>query len=388
MKKSRKYVSLILLILVAVGFSSCRTSVRVSYMSPASVNMGPYKNIAIASTVPYSGRLSYPTYVPVNFSFSFPYYIKSSYSSNLPEKTANYATNQIVSSLSSTNFFDSIMGTKQTDAILNYPSYKGNTTSDQFRKLGVDAVIIPKITSMNVNEYIYSEKKIVQNNQKPSSSSANNKPSSSTTTVSYDYYKNINCSMTLTVTVISTKTNSIIATKSYNKSSSFNSDFNPLNPYFSTTAEDLFRSMIRQIQSEILSDFIPARITTSLDLMDNKPKNKDIEEYYKMAEKGNLLYSLEGFKENFEKTGNVVSGYNAAVLYAALNRYDEALTWAKRVYDQSGNSKVYALYSRLSSYLKQTREAQSQLDGSENSGTTSSSGPVPEKTIYDYVIGN
>ena len=42
---------------------SCATGVTINYTQPAEINMGSYRNIAVASTVPYKGLANPPFFV-------------------------------------------------------------------------------------------------------------------------------------------------------------------------------------------------------------------------------------------------------------------------------------------------------------------------------------
>lgn len=362
-------LSLIVLVLfVAVG---CSTSVPVSYMRPSNVNMGQYRNIAIASTVPYKGYVNCPLRVRSLDIFSSNIYITTSYTRNLPKTVANYATNKLVSTLGATGFYN-IMMPEETDKFLDMRSI-GYDPSAELIKAGYDAVMIPKIENMDVDEYIWSVRvniKVDQNGVK---------------IPEYEFYIRRIANITYSISIVDCKTDRVVAKKFYEDSMIWEDDFDPEFPYFSTDAYYLFKSMINDFQSDVLRDFVPARVVEKLPLMSNKPKLESVKSAYKMCEDGNVTGAYSAFIKAWNEERHLPSGYNAALLKGALGSYDEALALLDEINSvYGGDPDVMELYADLKHKKDSTSRAESQINGN----VTDGSALQPSTSIYDYIIGN
>ena len=130
--------------------ASCATTVSIPYTMPSEVNMGRYRNLAVASTVPYRGYVSSGSWIPVDAA-GFGVMIHPTWGSGTAASVASYATDQLWSTLSSSGYYN-LLSPSQTDAVLYAPV----NVSRELRRMGYDAVMIPRIDAMNVDENIYS----------------------------------------------------------------------------------------------------------------------------------------------------------------------------------------------------------------------------------------
>lgn len=411
MRKSLFSIALVLLSVILIA--GCSTSVRISYMKPSEINMSAYRNLAIASTVPYNGRLSYNNYIPFMNPFASWISIASSYNNNLPKEVADYATNQLLSDLGGSNYYN-ILSPSQTDAIINNGTLIGNSISKSLSDKGYDAVIIPRITNMSVNEYIWAVPEgydyfdpgpYGMNN--PDFYSLYNDvygiggwgytggmsyggvyypsftPGGIWGGIDFDYYVHRDVSITYTLTVIDTKNNQIIATKTYSDSAKWVDDFNPYYPSLGHDIKYMFRSMINGFNSKIKDAFLPSTVTTSLNFMKNSPKIKSLDEAYKSAEKGNLSYALSLFLDAWKTDKHVPSGYNASLIYAATGEMKKAIELSEEVYRASGNPDVGRLYNRLQTMEAQTEAAENQINGTQAPPAISQSN---QNSLYDSLL--
>lgn len=346
--------------------ASCMTSVDISYVAPSGIDMGHYRNIAVASTVPYAGFTNPPAYVrsidpgPYNL-------VYSSYGYSLRDQVASYATERFLETLSNSGYF-TIKGPGFTDAVLDASSV-GVDARKIFRDNGIDAVVIPKIENMGVDEYIYStirEREVVDKDGRPRKV--------------YDrlYYYQVDLSLTFSFTIIDTQTEKVVAKRSFHVEDSDNVSlgspyFSPGDPYWD------FCSMIRSIQGDILTQLVPTRRSISVDLMANKPKDASVEVFYDYAKEGSIDASARGFLANWEKTGHLPSGYNAALLLGATGDIDEALSVIGDVCSSTGNGDAYKLQSNLQFIQKSNSEARNQIEG------LNEKNDAFESSIYDSV---
>ena len=373
--KRRRSLSLFLLLVLVLLVTGCSTTIKLSYMKPAEVNMGKYRNIAIASTVPYDGKISLPMLIRTLDPTASSVRMFSTYKSDIPNSIATYATNQIVSKLSSTGFFNSILDPKDTDTILNMRNL-GYDPSAEFKKHGYDAVMIPKIENMGYDEYIWTEVK----EKKVYDSTLKKEVVKKETVYNIKRVANI----TLSITVLDCNTNQLVAKKTFKDSAVWTASFNPKSYSFTIDALSLFRSMISDMQYEILEKFIPARAAYYADLMKNKPELEFVSAAYDFAEEGNMDAAVEIFGEAWELYGHVPSGYNYALLMAGYGEYDIALDVLKKLRYSSSDSRITELYGDLIYMKDKNEKANAQLEGLDSDA--SGSNGKTTNTIYDFIL--
>ncbi|NLZ67500.1 MAG: hypothetical protein GX903_00625 [Spirochaetales bacterium] len=357
-------------LLLLVG---CTTSVNVKYLQPSEIDMGQSRTIAIASTIPYTGRTGGASSVVFSNFTDSSWYFNSSYSdSYLKNKVAEYATNMLYNALDKTDYFN-IYGTKTTDSILSGAN-AGYDVNAKFKEKGIKAVIIPKITGMGVNEYIYRkpyEKKVVD-------------PVTKKETIVKDfyYYLHQEVNINFEYSIISVDYQQVITTKRFSKTIT---DEYKINQYVTSSDYELYNlfvSGLSSFKSDIVKQLVPVGKTTSLTLMENKPKDKSIEEAYKEAERGNLAIAKQMFLSHYQMTGFVPSGYNSALISAAIQDFDTAIAELTDLARVTSNPKIIDSLNRIKAYKASNEKAKSQISGTSEGFVVDGS-----SNIYSQVIG-
>ena len=109
-----------LCILILLLFVSCSTMVSIPYIEPSVIDMGGYRNLAVASAVPYHGIIPYTSWVPWRDTFSPRFRIRSGFSPSIAASVAEYATTELYSTLSESGFFN-LLSRRTLIAIGNGP---------------------------------------------------------------------------------------------------------------------------------------------------------------------------------------------------------------------------------------------------------------------------
>ncbi len=358
----RKHILFTLLIAVLLLFSSCQTELRISYVQPSNVNMASYRNIAIASTTPYSGtRESIPLYIRYiddifDPSFAFHYYYSTYNYDSVNNRAAKAVTNMLSNVFSSSSYY-STLSTDRTDTYISL--YKvGRDPSAMLREDGVDALIVPRITSLRTDEYIDTD--IVEDKY------------TGEITYRYTLYRYVSISFSLTV--LDTKTNRIVTEKTYHTE---NTDWEVFDPdyyifYSLLSEEDLVYNAVMDKMSEVISDFVPTKRSVYVTLKDNKPKNESVEAAYKAAGDGNLDYALTLFKDTYEKEKHVPSGYNAALILSSQGDLDSAIEILSDIRSRGlDDSEVNRFYSRLQELKRKNDQANEQMKSTSSESQSS-----------------
>lgn len=371
----KKALIIILTILVVLMATACSTSMSVLYNQPSNINMSRYRHIAIASTTSYDSNKSYPSFirntitdknVPAIDLILASFDIRT-VSKNMTKSTTNMV-NRAFSANQASNYY-TILGNEQTDTYLSL-SKIGKNALDELKAAGYDAVVIPKITSLDVDEWITAEMvKVYYKN-------------TNTYVDEPRYYINRTISGTITVSVVDTTTGQIVTQRTYSSKVEDRDRFQPAKNYF---FQDIYSSYLiddltgRMIGS-IIDDFVPTVRRTSISLMSNKPKFEMVKPAYEAAKNGNLDFALRLFADAYMMNGHIPSGYNAAVIMAAQNNISDAIILTKDMLSKTGSKKVVDLYSKLMHLQEMNEKAASQLEASDSKEAYGSS------SVLDYLL--
>ena len=109
--------------------------------------------------------------------------------------------------------------------------------------------------------------------------------------------------------------------------------------------------------------------------MPNKnPKVDRLEPAYDALEDENWATALRLFADEYKKSGNVAAGYNASILYFTQGQYEEAYALAMELYNKYGNVDALDLYNVLKSIEAQEKAANAQINSTEKSGASTTTG--------------
>ena len=115
---------------------------------------------------------------------------------------------------------------------------------------------------------------------------------------------------------------------------------------------------LNSVVSNIMKDFTPHTETRELTLL--KGKGKDMKEADKLAGKGSLVPARNRFLSIYRETGLFEAGYNAALLYEAVDEYDSALKLMNDVWKNSGDSRAKEKLKELEQEAEAARRLQAQ----------------------------
>ena len=149
----------------------------------------------------------------------------------------------------------------------------------------------------------------------------------------YKYWRE--ASMTLLYQVVETKTNRVVSKETYSfsgKSSKY-TDWKKVDSTYTVLS-----SKLDSFITKIMEDFTPHTESRSLTLL--KGKGSDMKEADKLAHSGQLVPARNKFLSIYRSEHTFEAGYNAALLYEAMEMYDEALSLMTNVWQNSGDSRA------------------------------------------------
>lgn len=362
MKKRILLAALAALLVLA----SCATSVGIEYQTPSNLNMSSYRSVAIASTPEYKGsQRSIPLYLRFDISDSTikKYVIYSTFTyDNVCRNASTEVTNMVKGVFSGSSYY-TVMSPEKTDTYLSF--YKiGKNPSELLKNDGVDALIVPKITRFFNDEFVTAEKY---------------KDKDGIERIRYILHRSID--IAVSITVLDTATDRIIASREYSAAKSWTEVYNPESPtIFSYTQSQIVSRAISDMVSDLVADFVPTSGRSYMDLKSNKPKLESVEAAYEAVKGGNYTYAYNLFNEAWLYGGHIPSGYNAALIIAARGDVDGALSYLEKMRTKVNDYDVNRLYQRLSTIKENNDKAALQY-------SSSSSSPVTENnSIYDFLL--
>lgn len=362
----KKTFLLLLLSLFLILLSSCATSLSIPYTQPSNIDMGAYRNVAIASAVEYKGRQSIPLYIRLDITDPKIqlYTILTSYDYNSINQTAAKELTKMVNKVFNSTSYYSTLSSDKTDAYTSL--YKiGKDPSEMLKEDGVDALIIPKISYLHTDEYIDADRKVDSNGKE-----------------SVRYFIHRYIELSISITVLDTSTNKIVAIREYSTSDYDSEEFDPRLSFlygYGVTEEELVESALSSLIGNIISDFVPTKRHTNITLMSNKPKLESVEEAYKAAENGNMALALSEFEKAYNEEGHIPSGYNASLILASQGDLDSAISILENIRASYDNKSVNRLYSTLLNLKEKNERASEQMK--EKSGEI-----VSHDNIYSYLF--
>lgn len=366
----RRCKLLVLILAVLLLSASCATEIAVRYMQPSEINMGSYRNLALASVVPYKGFVTSSGWIRTIDIGSAGILIRPSYSYDITNSVASYATDRIYSTLSSSGYYN-ILPPSSTDRII----HTSWDESREFRDMGYDAVMIPRIDAMNVDESIYTTVDRVSYYDPYYGGYVDD--------YEYEYHLKRRISITYSITVVDTATERIVTTKTFSDYTSFTETIDPMWPSYNDS-EYYFRRMIRNFQEGVIRLFVPTTAYYDVTLMDNNPELAEAGPAYDAVSNGDYQTALSVFLSCWNSYGHAPSGYNAALLIAAQGRYDDAIGILQEVQKVSPAQNVQNTISDLTTVSRRNKEAQAQLAAETESFV------IPEEwlddSIYEYLV--
>ena len=140
--------------------------------------------------------------------------------------------------------------------------------------------------------------------------------------------------------------------------------FSPFAPLFGgTNPYAYFRWMLDDMTSLAAVQLAPRHSSVSLTLMENKPKAEAVEDAYKLAGDGYISQACILFTQEWERSGHLPSGYNAALLTAASGDLDGAIAILEEISSSYDSAEVDSLLSGLRDLRSRDSQARQQLNG-------------------------
>ncbi|MFA6844815.1 MAG: hypothetical protein WCR02_03725 [Sphaerochaetaceae bacterium] len=369
MKKRLFAVSL--LATIGLLFISCQSTVVVRHLEPALVDLSDYRTLAIASTTVNANGIG--NYSPwINGFDDFGYRFSTGYERDTAEIAAKTASATLTQTLQNSGFF-TVLPPSDTD---NYLGIGLDGLTLLINK-GVKAIVNSSISYMDLDEHSYTED-ITEYKTDPVTHK------SIKTVVGRKRYISQTVTLTLTYVIKDIRTGSVLTSNSYTGKKSrdtlvdtrmytgaTSSNFVEDRIYsytYAPSVTDMTKAIITSFQSDIAHQLSPTWKVQTIALMDNKPKDANVEGAYKLADQGSVEAAYRLFSSNWQATGHVPSGFNAALMLEAMGKLDDAVSLMNKVSLVTYEPRVFSELSRMLNAQKQQAAAENQITGTSPAG--------------------
>jgi hypothetical protein len=331
--KMKKNLSLTAALFLSFLFFSCATSVPVTVVRPAELDIGNAKTICI---LPFQTSSSYSK---SNFKESgnividvLQILVKPSVPAKPEEEKAGRYLTQKLTALVLDSPYVTVVGTSAVQSALNAGT-----------KVPCDVYLTGEI--YDYDEYLEEDETSVRRDDG-----------------TYEKRREVRKVVKANVayTVIDANTNRMLASKreSLYESSSWERsphDLPPSDMLLETDLEYLAKKIARQIQ--------PYTVTVYCELLEDKTKNQTLSTADKLADQGLIEESLQMFCEYYEETGNFTAGYNSAKLYEAQGNLAAARSILSELVKTTGDSRAIKALRHIEDEIYQANRLNSQING-------------------------
>ena len=378
-KRTLALLTLMMSVMLVV-LSSCASFVQVKGLVPAEIDLGKYRNLAVASTKSFSFNSYGRPSAWVRSVGAGNVSVASGIPRNLEAQVASYATDRLVNTLQQTGFFKLVLP-EVTDAYIAGSSV-GLDSFSLLRQSGATALMNSAINYMDCDEYVYSKLKTkwVPDEYTTDENGRQVFVPGHEIIVGTDYYLVQTATVTFSYSIIDLATGVVLAARSFSDKVSQETELGRYDS-FAPSVVPLYTRMLDAFQEGLRRQLAPNWVTRTVYLMDNKPKNDAAKEAYKQVDKGNLQVAYVLFHDQWTESMHVPSGYNASLMLEAVGDLNGALSLMQQVYDYSHDPQCYEALSRMQRALAERAKAEEQLAG----GGAAKDGGV---SVTQVVTGN
>lgn len=338
MKMRYRMILVLIFLAIILLFGGCATQVDVERLVPATHSMADYRSLVLLPVKPYRFSIfETPPSVVEDLSGTAPFKVYSGHQSFVEKNLANYTTELLRSALERTNYF-SLVGLNSVDARALVAGNYGATD--------IDAILDVQVQRLDIEEYVYARKVVKED-----------------ATEILAYYLRQKIGLQISYSVLDSLTGKTIYKDSFQKREEFtytlDSKKGPV--IYAPDLGPKLKEMGGDLVTSIVNSIAPRWISSSINLMANRPKLPQLEDAYKAAKEGRLGIAYGQFLTEWEYSGHVASGYNGALILEALQRREEAITLMQKVWQSSGSQKAKKQLDRMHRYHADQGEAESQF---------------------------
>lgn len=344
-----RYVKIYFIFFIFLLFlAGCATGIRIKVLKPAEINMSGARKLAIFSVdVPKLGGHSdlgdlwKDTLLRVQK--------KPFAKTSVEYKIAEYATDNLISSLVNTDYFEII---SPTDVERSIEFYENDDIDPIMlgQLLGAEAIIISEITDLEEDVESFTVIETVMD-----------KDTKEEYEIEVPWMRKI-VYLRFTYWVISTATDTLIATKSFHRNTKDEVEAGPLGADFKSS-EQMYRQIINGILPGVAMQLAPYEVWEARYMMKDKTKDPRMKEADNLVKGGIYEKALDLFLEIWYDNQNPAAGVNAAIMHEALGDVDSALEVIEAVLDVSADKKVMYEYKRLQKVKEDLEELEKQMGG-------------------------
>ncbi len=341
------FVSLMLMTLIVMTFTSCATTVGFDVLKPAEVNMSDYRTLAVFDYEPY--EISDEVFAgKMIIDLLFGDSVKTTgYRLGLDEDIADYMTERTIRTLNNTNYF-TVVSQEQFAPYRNSTAVALLSNRVMYDSLGIEAAVMGTIEDMDYNERVEEREVNVWNSV------------TETYDVFLENYYVQEVELGVSYTVVDLKRGIILATKYMSGNEYRDTLIENENTFEAPLLEPLYQRIARGFESTISRQLAPYYVREYRSLKDDKtkdPRSEIAEEYIKNSQ---YDQALDIYLDLWYSSRNMAAGFNAAIIFEVLGQFDSAIGIMEEVHGQTHNPDAYTELLRLQKVKDEYTKAASQ----------------------------
>lgn len=327
--------------------AGCATSIHIKVLKPAEINMSGARKLAIFSVdVPKLGGHSD---LEDLWKHSLLRVEKKLFidTSSVEYKIGQYATDNLISNLVNTDYFEIISPTDVERSI----EYYDDENLDPImlgQLLGAEAIILSEITDLEEDVEPFTVIETVEDEK-----------TKQMYEIEVPWMRKI-VHLRFTYWVISTATDTLMASKSFYRNTKDEQEAEALGVDFKPS-EQMYRQIMNGILPAMAKQLAPYEVWESRYMMKDKTKDPRMKEADNLVKGGIYEKALDLFLEIWYDNRNPAAGVNAAIMHEALGDVDSALDIVEEVLDVSAEKKVMYEYRRLQRVKEDLEELEKQM---------------------------
>jgi hypothetical protein len=267
--------------------------------------------------------------------------------SGIEYNVGKYATDNLVTNLVNTDYFEIISPT-DVERSLEYYEEENLDPIMLGQLLGADAIVLSEITDMEKKIEPFTVTEIIVDEE-----------TEEEIEIEIPWRRKI-VNLRFTYWVISTSTDTVMASKNFNRSTKHEAKVVSGKANLKST-EQMYKDILNKIIPGVARQLAPYEVWEARYLMNDKTKDPRMKEADNLVKGGIYDKALDLFLEIWYDNQNPAAGVNAAIMYEVLGNVDSALVQIQEVLDVSAERKVMYEYNRLKKVKEDLEKVEEQM---------------------------
>lgn len=310
---------------------SCATTIPVAVTKPAEINMAGNRVVAVLD-------FRYPEEAGLSAGDLFRWAItrltgiETYRHKSVEQRVAEYATTQVITTLLDTGHFQ-LVSPRQVASVMQGRIDAWTSPIDVGRAVGAQAIITGELFQLDSDEERWLEDTVRVD------------PDTGEETEVYTRWTGRKVEVGMSYQVVNTGSGRVVASRSFRGADE--AEQPEVRRVWLPSAEDMYKSVIDTFMPVLARQLAPYTVRERRSLMRDRSRDPRVEQGQELARARLYEEALQVFLQAWRESGNVAAGYDAAILYEALGRLEEAIAQMQEVARATGDRRALDAVRRL-----------------------------------------